>query len=425
MVQMNAKGIASAVDINSEPSAAAVRHSVTSDAAPIRYTASPSHSILIRLLLHIYENRAPEVFEVLWCDKKTTARMVRAFLERAKHHPRRTFTLLQVDLIAHTLQHALLRVFLDAREVKTGQLRAGHNIRCVETGPCALQSASWIRLESAEEVCEGIELKTLLPHCRVGGDVAYVTCFHGPPGSGKTYQLRKQAKSKGLSSRSGSAHLCTLSITEAFSISDAAKKLHGAALAAAGEPITLSIFINVGKFKHNAVGQWTCLMEKVNKLFFGLLVLGSVEDPLSDVVFNVPPGCKLQLLVEIPDRNAHLEPPPEDAALSASARAQRDLRLLKEELPVLAARATFVDAAAQPFDIGESAKHICKYLKAYDNTLHGRPGGIDQRYGGGGKVPDRLTHPESLLHNLLTSHGFVLSGYHVCSRSVRQYATSR
>ena len=353
------------------------------DAAPIRYTAAPSHSILIRLLLQIYKKRAPEPFELLWCDKSTTSQMVRAFLERAKHHPRRTFTLLQVDLIPHTMQHQLLRLFLDSRDAKAGQLRAGHNVRCVETGPCALQSASWIRLESAEEVCDGIDLKALLPRCAVGGDVATVTCFHGPSGSGKTHQLRKRARAMA----SSAVHHCTLSITEAFSVGDAARDLRKAALAAAGKPIALSVFINVGKFKHSERGQWTSLMEKVGKLFFGLLVLGSVEDPLSDVVFNVPPGCKLQLLVEIPDRDAHLEPLPMEVALSTSARAQRDRRMLGEEIPVLVAHAAFVDAAAQPFDVDKRAMHICKYLKAYDNTLRGKSGGIDQKYGGGGKVP--------------------------------------
>ncbi len=78
--------------------------------------------------------------------------------------------------------------------------------------------------------------------------------------------------------------------------------------------------------------------ERVDKLFFGLLVLvlGSVEDPLStfEVVFNVPPGSQLHLLVEIPDRDAHLEPPPEDAALSAA-------ELLAEEWSVIAAISTF------------------------------------------------------------------------------------
>ena len=375
MLQMKAKNIASAVDHHVPPGAAAL---ILSDAAPIRYTSPPSHSILIRLLLHIYDGRPPEPFEVLWCDNSTMPHMVRAFLERAKHHPRRTFTLLQVDLIAHTVQHALLKLFLASRDVAAGQLRVGHNVRCVETGPCALQSASWIRLESAEEVCEPIDLATLLPRFAVGGCKASVTCFVGPAGSGKTHQLRKRA-----SATSGAAHHCTLSITEAFSVGDAAYKLHEAALASVGKSIVLSVFINVGKFKHSERSQWSSLMERVNKLFFGLLVLGSVEDPLSNVVFNMPPGSQLQLLVEIPDRDAHLEPPPNEAALSAAERNARDRRLLWEELPVIAAASTFVYAAAQAFEIDERAKHVCKYLKAYDDTLNGRPGGIDQQYGAG------------------------------------------
>jgi Mg-chelatase subunit ChlD len=376
MLQMKAKNIASAVDHHVEtPGAAAL---ILSDAAPIRYTSPPSHSILIRLLLHIYDGRPPEPFEVLWCDNLTMPHMVRAFLERAKHHPRRTFTLLQVDLIAHTVQHALLKLLLASRDVAAGQLRVGHNVRCVETGPCALQSASWIRLESAEEVCEHIDLATLLPRFAVGGCKASVTCFLGPAGSGKTHQLRKRALAT-----SGAAHHCTLSITEAFSVGDAAKKLHEAALASVGKSIVLSVFINVGKFKHSERSQWSSLMERVNKLFFGLLVLGSVEDPLSDVVFNMPPGSQLQLLVEIPDRDAHLEPPPNETALSAAERNARDRRLLTEELPVIAAASTFVDAAAQALEIDERAKHVCKYLKAYDDTLNGRPGGIDQQYSAG------------------------------------------
>ena len=96
MAQMKSRGINSAVEIGdiswgiSEPTAAALSQSVMSDAAPLRYTATPSHSIIIRVLMHIYGKRAPEPFEVLWCDKATTPQTVRAFLERAKHHPRRT-----------------------------------------------------------------------------------------------------------------------------------------------------------------------------------------------------------------------------------------------------------------------------------------------------------------------------------------------
>ena len=123
------------------------------------------------------------------------------------------------------------------------------------------------------------------------------------------------------------------------------------------------------------------------------LLLGShastrvAQDPSSSLVFNVPPGCKLELLVEIPDRDAHLEPPPAEAALRPSERTARDFQLFAEELPVVAALASFVNAADAPFEIDDSAKHVCKYLKAY-NIPAGQEGSIDQQYGaaGGEKV---------------------------------------
>lgn len=116
------------------------------------------------------------------------------------------------------------------------------------------------------------------------------------------------------------------------------------------------------------------------------------QDPSSSLVFNVPPGCKIELLVEIPDRDAHLEPPPAEAALCSSERMDRDRQLFAAELPVLAALASFIDAADAPFEIDESALHICKYLKAYDIPA-GQEGSIDQQYGAGGgsKVRVRLT----------------------------------
>ena len=275
MRKMSSQGYTNAVDV-----ASALPPS--QGEGPIRFAAAPSHSVLLRLLLHIFDGRAPQPFEVLWCDKQTTPQMLRAFLERAKHQPHRRFVLLQVDLIPHTLQHMLLRLFLDTRDAKAGQLRAGHNLRCVETGPCALQSASWIKLESADEVCEGIELKRKLPSCVHG---ANVKCFHGPPGSGKTHQMKKW-----LGALSGHT-VVTLSITEAFSMSEAACRLHLAALEANGQPLALCVHLNLGKFKHTERDQWSALMESVSKLFFGLLVLRSVEvRPSSGSQFQIPPA---------------------------------------------------------------------------------------------------------------------------------------
>jgi hypothetical protein len=265
MHHMSSQGYTNVLDV------ASVLPSSQGD-GPIRYCiadyiAAPSHSVLLRLLLHIFDGRAPQPFEVLWCDKQTTPQMLRAFLERAKHQPHRRFALLQVDLISHTLQHMLLRLFLDTREAKAGQLRAGHNLHCIETGPCALQSATWIKEERAD-VCQGIDLKDKLPSCVHG---ANVTCFHGPPGSGKTHQMKKQ-----LGAFNGHT-VMTLSITEAFSMSDVANKLHLAALTANGKPLALCVHLNLGKFKHSERDEWSALMERVSKFFFSLLVLRSVE----------------------------------------------------------------------------------------------------------------------------------------------------
>ena len=354
---------------------------------PIRYTAAPNHSALLRLLLCIFGGRAPEPFEILWCDKDTTQSMIRAFLERANHHVHRRFVLLQVELIAHELQHILLRLFLDSRDAKAGQLRPGHNIHCIETGSCALQSAAWIKVESAEKVCDEVELKDMLPRYAVG---TRVTCYHGATGMGKTYQMRK------VMSRIGAtAVTCVLSITEAFLLGEAVRKLHKAALlsGSTGRPLVLRVHINVGKFKHSEYHQWRMLMERVSKFFFCLLILRSIEDPHSDAVFNLPPGCEFTVLVEIPDRDGHLESSPGGEALweEDSSAEQNRRTLFAEELPVLDAIGSMVDAAQQPFELNHEATHVCKYLKAYD-LPSGSEGSIDQQYGGGRGGPKVRTH---------------------------------
>lgn len=380
------------------------------DNGPIRYSAAPLHSSMLRLLLYIYGGRVPEPFEILWCGKDTTQRMLRAFLERAKHYSHRRFVLLQVELIAHELQHVLLRLFLDSRDAKPGQLRAGHNVHCIETAPCALQSAAWIKLVSADEVCEGVNLKLMLPRYAVGTEV---TCYYGATGMGKTYQMRKAMGRIGTM-----AVTCVLSITEAFSLGEAVRKLHKKALlsGSTGRPLALRVHINVGKFKRSEHAQWRALMERVSKFFFRLLVLRSVEDPHSDLVFNLPPGCELKVLVEIPDRDGHLEPQLGEEALTAASRMARDHKLFAEELPVLDALGKLVDAARLPFDIGDEAMHVCKYLKAYD-LPSGSEGSIDQQYGGGRGGPKvRLLSVAAL--DLGTDHLACnsVSGCGVCAR---------
>ena len=77
MMEMISQGYTNAVDVASAlPS--------SQGEGPIRFAAAPSHSVLLRLLLHIFDGRAPQPFEVLWCDKQTTPQMLRAFLSPSR-----------------------------------------------------------------------------------------------------------------------------------------------------------------------------------------------------------------------------------------------------------------------------------------------------------------------------------------------------
>ena len=152
--------------------------------------------------------------------------------------------------------------------------------------------------------------------------------------------------------------------------------------------IALCFQINLGKFKASERPQWTALMERIDKFFFSLLILRSVEGSSSSLVFNVPPSSRLQVCVEIPDRRGHLE------ELDAHGRPLIDegnLTWLMDELPVLAAVAHFENASEAPFHIGvgSEAMHVSKYLKAYED------GSIDHLYAADGIGPKVYPHTTS------------------------------
>lgn len=338
---------------------------------PIRYTARPDHAELLRLLLTIYDERPPLPYEILWCDLKTTERSLFAFVERARQKPEQNFTLLQVDKLAKSLQFELLRLLLNARQTVSGF----SNLHCVETGPSVLQSAPWITPKDAVDICVGVDIAAGLKSWAFEGNCISsrtgITCFHGPPGSGKTYQMKKRIEE--IKSKEGeNVEVFTISITEAFSLSDVSQKLHAAAVESAGKEMIVCFQINIGKFKNSDHKNFVSLMEDINKFFVRLLVLKSVEDPDSGDVFNVPPDInkdKMRVFVEIPDRHGHLE------ETTASSRQHRG-RGLEHELPMLYAVGNLEDASKAIFDVGEDAMHVAKYLKAYDK------GTIDKLYGG-------------------------------------------
>jgi hypothetical protein len=325
----------------------------TSGDGPTRYTCNSSHAAVLRLILAIFGENAPAPYEILWCSKITSHRSLLAFMECVRQNPSRKFALLQVDLLTQAQQSTLLKLLLKARESHN----ALANLHCIETGPCALKSASWITPRIVEEVCGDVELGSGLQtwafrdnSIKMGG----VTCFQGPPGSGKTYQMRKQLASAYLEDVK-----CTVSITEECALTDIVFKLYAAVLQAVeeGGNLVFCFQINIGKFKHSERGGWDALMQRINKFFFDLLILHSVYDPSSGEVFNLPPGNKLSVLVEIPDRAGHLE---EESGMD-------NCSGLDIELPVLAAVGKAFIASKSPFDISDEALHVAKYLKAFEN----------------------------------------------------------
>lgn len=345
-------------------------------AGPMRYSADASHRSLMRLLLHIFDgsDRPPKPYEVLWCDKATSSRMLEGFIKRSEHYPKIRFVLLQVDLLKPALQHVLLRILLNSRDASAAAPRAGHNLHLIETGPCVMQTATWIIARTVDECgCPEPDTDARIKEMVFDKSLCIardgVTCFCGPTGCGKTYQMRRRIqvlKDEGYA-------VAMISITEVFSLGDAIEQLLSALQSATR--MTICCQINIGKFKRSEGAQWIALMNLISKFFFGLLMLRCVESPLTASTFNVPPGCELKVLVEIPDRAGHF-----DETFSGTSN-EKIPGWLYEEVPVLAAVANCVRADQESFDVCDEAIHVAKYLKAYDD------GSIDQLYGSGSGGP--------------------------------------
>ena len=377
-------------------------------AAPVQWggvhvhTVEPKSDALI-LLLHRIFNRLPEPFEVLWCSSSVDLRSMERFLDQAKHYtsggsaPGRCFALVQVETLTPTVQQALLRHLLASRDMP------GQNLHCVQSAATALQAAPWIHHHKETTTSSREETAQQLRAWAVDGQhisaVRYVT---GPSGSGKTHLIKKEVAAWEASSRA----TCVVSITEAFSIDAVALQLHEAVLKHGGTArLGLCFHLNLGKFRAQELQQWKSLMETINRFFFSLLVRASHEahtqtarasptpthaicltlSPISQIlrsvedsngfVFNVPPGCSWDVLVEIPDRNGHLDEPVADALSQGEG--------LWQELPVIACVGQLIHPSAL-FDLDDETRLVCKYLHADKEKT------IDELYSGRGGTAEKV-----------------------------------
>ena len=330
------------------------------------HTIEASSDSLLMLVLHIYKERLPESFELLWCSSSTSQRTLEAFLDRVQHHGERCFTLLQVEVLQPTVQQALLRHLLACRDAA-----AVTNLHCVQltredkqNESTALQAAAWIthHKTSLEKMTREKTMRCLRPWCVDGQDIASITYVTGPSGSGKTHWMRGRVREWNEQRQA----FCIMSITEAFSFETATRQLHTAVTEKGPVKLGLCFHINLGKFRAQERHTWDALMSLINRFFFSLVVLRSVEDS-SGFVFTVPPGCGWEIVVEIPDRAGHLDEP---------ATTELDEALWRE-LPVLACMGQQQSPPAK-FEINDDARLVCTYLKALRDER------IDAVYGGSG-----------------------------------------
>ena len=241
------------------------------DAAAVHWAGLHVHTVeatseaLLMLVVRIYQ-RLPEPFELLWCSELTTARSMETFLERVVQHPNRCFTLLQVECLSATVQQLLLRHMLISRDASGPQ-----NLHCAQMGPTVLQAAPWIsQHKDSHTGVSRAQAALKLKSWAVGGaDIRSVASLVGASGSGKTHWAKKQLADWKHDRKA----TCVLSITEAFSLADAAKHLHTAVLEAnTVEGLGLFVHVNLGKFRSSELHEWKSLMEKINRFFFSLLV---------------------------------------------------------------------------------------------------------------------------------------------------------
>eukprot|EP00966_Prymnesium_polylepis_P057371 1328503-Prymnesium_polylepis.1 len=316
----------------------------------------PTLESALLLKMWIFE-RVPEPFEVLWCDSATTLRSVETFVARMRENPERCFMMMQIEELTPTAQQALLRLLLSSRDM------VHHNLHCIQMAPSILHSVTWVKHHKEQERTaeQDARYRQLLREWVVDGETfRSITLLTGGSGSGKTHESKKHL------ARWAAAGMqtCVISITEAFSPGAVAEQLRRKVLKHGNTSMGLSFHINLGKFRLAERGSWDLLMGHINRFFFDLLLLRSVDNP-AGVRFNVPPGCKWDVLIEIPHRAGHLEEEP-DSMLTTEAGIQL-------ELPVL----DFVAKKLSPpkdFDVNGEVKLVCKYLRAFED------GTIDQLY---------------------------------------------
>lgn len=308
------------------------------------------------------------------CSRRTRLSELNLFLQRASRLSRRAFAIVHVDALPSAGQDALLSFLLDRR-------RDGQQIRphCIVDGPSLLQPAPWIH--TTQWGANSQKSSTLLPHSRVAAlykaGVVDQSCIRSvrvftslAPGAGKTHAARKEIARLGCDS-------LTICLSEAFDAAAVGRLLmqHEERQRAAGAAVSAIFFqIQVGFFE--TLDELALVLQPIAAFLYEVLVLRLVGGSEDGLPYPVPADAGWHVLVEVPSLIGHAA----DAAHvdQADWYATRALPLLW-----LVGHGDIVEPPDE-FEIGDEARRVAKYLRAYND------GTINRKFGDGAPVAKHI-----------------------------------
>eukprot|EP01035_Chromulina_nebulosa_P018636 gene18636-24375_t len=289
--------------------------------------------------------------EFIQHEEKAEGRKVSDFIRRlaiyrkgAKYYPTLKFVAVNFHKLNQDCQYLFLKSILEDKSIM--------NISFVDKENSVLKTASWFPIVYPDELPD-ISLLNFFENwyklTETVIDKNQYKSYQGPSGSGKSFQIKKLMKN--------AESFTVLSITENFDHKKILQKLINYLEENISKNVLLVFQINIGVMSNKM--QFLELMNEIDNFMFQLIVLRSVVISNTDIILDIPWGTNWTVALELPNLKDNFI----DDSIS-----------VRTLLPIVSEIFKIFDADAMSFEIDEMAKHVCKYLQAYESGL------IDELY---------------------------------------------
>ncbi|EPY16656.1 hypothetical protein STCU_11075 [Strigomonas culicis] len=320
---------------------------VSADTHGGRQFKCTSHSSVLATLARIYDKRAPLPFELLWCDTATSDWAVEQFIRRATVHEEYHFTLVHVDRLPY-------KSILHLSALLHDQSHTGlRNVDVIETAeattiPSLLPKPTTRRGESVPTLRQVLDCWGLRGSGSESGSRNW-KCYVGPPGCGKSFQVKQDAAKLPKSHRR-----CCFVIHEGFTREAALEAVRSVVEAAPTEDLFIGIEISIGLFTEVNRERGLRWLEDVNTFLFDLLVCHRVCVPETGSFVLLQENHLRHVSIELPD------------SIFLSDDGMRDVSDPETMFPLVMAACQDICANKIPTHIGDDLLPLGRYLKAYD-----------------------------------------------------------